>query len=266
MKFAWAIVAGSLLAACGAAEPIEINVSSTPALPISNMLPDADFGKDAAAWRGNSKDGAGLSMETAPNGKSSFRVSIGKSESGKTRTMHCQSERFKRPLIPGQTYIAGIWMNAGGDLDNSGGIHHGAGVIFSVYDKSWKRKAQCQALSNGSGERVHLVSKPLTIPDWGAVIQFHAGVFYAFGTATFDSPTLTEAYVKLDFQVKSRDLLQVIVEDEAGRIVFDSGELTPGTSRFAKSIDVLSPYRYSVRAINRNGRVALKNYPADETR
>ncbi|MFA7186521.1 MAG: hypothetical protein WC082_16590, partial [Victivallales bacterium] len=74
---------------------------------------------------------------------------------------------------------------------------------------------------------------------------------------------LTEAYAELTLTVRSRNIIQVLVEDETGRIVFDSGRLADSTDYFSKSIRVLSPYRYFIRAVNRSGTFRTVCYPED---
>lgn len=264
MRFPYAIAFFSLIAGgCLSTEPpapIDIGMSSIPALPVSNMLPNAGFENGLPPWRSQA-DGVELSEESSPGGGRSVLVRLDKRESGKTKTFYCSAGNLKSPLRPGQSYIVSGWMKAGKGLDNSGGLHHGAGFSLSVYDGEWKRSDTCRALSYGDGKWKRLVSAPFVAPEWVRNMEFHAGIFYACGAASLNHPTLAEAYVKLNFCVKSRDLLQVLVEDDTGRVVFDSGELPPGVDELLKSVDVLSVYGYSVRALNRSGGVAAKSYP-----
>ncbi|MFA6101142.1 MAG: carbohydrate binding domain-containing protein [Victivallaceae bacterium] len=245
-----------------AAFPIDMEVSANPSLPLENILRSGDFEQGLSPWRTAAKDEIGLSEENVHNGKFSLRVNLEKKARIPTRSYYCLAGDLKRPLKPGQAYIISGWMNGSDISSNGGGLHHGAGFLLSIYDQSWKKSVCYRALTYGHGHWVYLVSEPFTLPEWAVNVEFHAGIFYTYGTVFFDDIYLAEAYTKLYFHVKSHKLLQVTVEDETGHLVFNSGELPEKTDEFSKSIDVLSPYRYSIKAINRNGTTVEKFYPS----
>ena len=251
-----------VLAGCKSAEtptPIELEVSSSPSLPIPNMLRNGGFEEGLPPWGTRTKEGVALSKEKAHGGANSIRVVVEKRSEGKS--LYCTGGALTRPLKAGGTYILDGWVNASPEVDNCGGTYYGAGLSMSVFDAKWERSDRCRAYTHGKNQWVHLVSGPLTIPDWKVSAEVSASISYAHGTAYFDDIRLAEAYAELSVHARSQGLAQVLVEDEAGRLVFDSGRLPDKTDSFAASVRVLSPHRYLVHALNRSGEVKTVRYP-----
>ncbi|MFA7184310.1 MAG: carbohydrate binding domain-containing protein, partial [Victivallales bacterium] len=168
-------------AVSGFADPasrIEIKVSATPP---ENLLKNADFEKGLSPWRTGRKSGVELCEGTAHSGKFSLKVTLDSSDRKKhisTKSFYCTRSNLKSPLRPGKSYIISGWMLANPDLRKPPMTYHGAGFSLSVYAKGWKKKANCHITSAGLGRWVHLVSKPVLIPEWAVTPEFHAGIFY----------------------------------------------------------------------------------------
>lgn len=251
-----------LLSGCAGIEkpvPIEITVSSNPALPMTNMLRNGDFEQGLKPWQSSAKEGVQLSAEKKHRGNNSVCIAVKKEEESKS--LYCTRGYLDRPLKTGESYILSGWVYASPEVSNCGSNYSGAGLTMSVYDDKWKNKEFCRTFTYGQNKWVHIVSGVLTVPDWYRNVEVSASISYAYGTAFFDEIRLSEAYAELRFAVSSRNITQVTVEDETGRIIFDSGRLPDATDSFSKSIRVLSPYRYLVRAVNKSGTFRTLSYP-----
>jgi hypothetical protein len=256
-------LAGLLLfTECAGAEksvPIEITASSEPALPVGNMLQNSGFEKGLKPWQSNAKEGVQLSEEKKHEGNNSVCIVVKKKE--KSKSLYCTRGHLEEPLEVGKSYILSGWVYATPEVSNCGCNYCGAGLAMSVYDKKWKKKDFCRIFTYGKNEWVHLVSNVLKIPDWYKNAEMSASISYAHGTAFFDNLKLSEAYVDLKFTISSKNILQALVEDETGRIVFDSGKLPDSTNSFSKKLRVLSPYRYFIKAVNKSGTFRTVSYP-----
>lgn len=240
-------------------DTIEMAVSSSPSLPMQNMLRNGSFEEGLSPWATRAVDGVRLSEQKAYDGNKSLCITVEKGKGGKS--LYCTGGQLARQLKSGETYILSGWVNASPEVSNSGSKYCGAGLTMSVYDRKWEKKDFCRIFERGKNEWTHIVSGVMKVPDWYRNVEISASVSYAHGTAFFDDIRLTEAYAELTISVKSRNIFQVIVEDETGRIVFDSGRLADSTDDFSKSIRVLSPYRYFIRAVNRSGTFRTVCYP-----
>jgi len=241
--------------------PIEIAVSSSPSLPMPNMLRNGSFEEGFSPWATRAVDGVQLSENKVHNGNKSLFITVEKGKDGKS--LYCTGGQLTRQLKAEEAYILSGWVNASPEVSNCGSKYCGAGLTMSVYDEKWKKKDFCRVFTYGKNEWTHIVSGVLKVPDWYKNVEISASISYADGTAFFDDIRLTEAYAELTLTVRSRNIIQVLVEDETGRIVFDSGRLADSTDYFSKSIRVLSPYRYFIRAVNRSGTFRTVCYPED---
>lgn len=251
---------------------LQVEVSSTPSLPAENLVKNGDFESDMQDWLLPAKpdviesEGWKIDLSNdACQGKNALHIKVEtKKASSRSRGASQSIARLfsAGKLISGKSYVVSCWVKAEKPTTNIGGIYCGAGVSLSMYSKDWKQNVTTYAKTgNTDGKWVKLVSQPLVCPDFGATGEISPAVSYTQGEAWIDDICLSEAFVDLSIKVKGDGISQVLVEDETGKSVFDSGPLSKGTKEFSKSISVLSVYKYKITVVDSKGNISEQEYP-----
>jgi hypothetical protein len=255
---------------------LKIEVSSTPPLPAENFIPNSNFENNMQSWTmlGKPEDMAseGWKVEPASNAyqgkKNALYIKVERKANSRTRGAYQSlSPLFiAGKLVPGKSYVLSCRVNAGKSVKGGGNLG-GAGVILSVASADWKQMATIYARTDSTNDKwIKLVSQPLKWPEWGVAGMVVPSISYTEGEAYISDICLSEAYVDLSVKVRGGVISQVLVADETGKTVFDSGSLPGGTKDFSKSISVLSVYKYKVTALDNEGNICEQEYPAGSSK
>ncbi|MDD2710490.1 MAG: hypothetical protein PHV34_21130 [Verrucomicrobiae bacterium] len=162
----------------------------------------------------------------------------------------------------GAQYLLSCWVKAGKKASDIGGIYWGAGVALGIWNSTWKESIQSNAKTGSTGEKwVKIAGAPFECPKWAKASQLSAGLSYTAGEAWIDEIELTEAFTPISMRIRGSELLQVIMDDEKGLTFFNSGKLPKGTKEFSKDLRIQSSGRYTIKALDKNGRIAIKTIP-----
>ena len=237
---------------------VKINVTADPALPFKNLLTaNADFENGAKGWGLNKEAAKSKSIEPAEiDGRKVISIKSSKGVIGRTVTLN---KFFK----PGEKYILSCLVKANKKVSQRAGHFSGCGATLSFFSKDWKKAVTVYARSaDTDGKWVKVVSKPLEYPEWAHLYRLFLGISYSAGSGYVDKVVLAKAYTTLRIEVKaSVDIRQVIVDNEMGKTVFDSDLLDEGQKTFTKTLKVLSPYQYQIKALDINGNIYTAVYP-----
>jgi len=245
-------------------ENIKITINSIPPLPLENLLKDRNPGfEDGLKFWVLPKDiPAGEKIEIsndAYKGKYSLYVN-----SKKGIGVYQMLTGFLSPdiIVPGENYIISCWVKAGEEVNQRGGVYCGAGSSFVIYSSDWKQ-AKSTLCKTGNTEKKwkKIVGKPVEVPEFGKVYTLNVGTSYTPGEAWIDEISITKAFVDLSFTVEGNNILQIILEDEIGNLIFDSGRLPEKTDKFSKTLQVISTYQYKIRVIDNKGEIYVQEYP-----
>lgn len=238
-----------------------ISITANPPLPVENILSDPDFEEKFKNWKKTS-EASGRTLITdkdSINEKASLLIIKEKKED--SSGIWQDGKQFKKQFKKGEEYIISCYVKGDNSISDIEGNYTGIGVTLSIFDKTWRKSTRIDARSKGSPDWIKLISKPFTIPDWAENFGFSAEISYTAGKGLISNVFLGKAYSDLRFTIKGGELYQVILEDDKGSLLYDSGELPPNTEEFSKTIKILSPYVYTVRVLDTKGNIYSKIYP-----
>ncbi len=268
-KYLHSLIAGlALCIAAGSnisAAPLEITVSSTPSLPLENLVKNGGFEEGMKYWKVLGKpEKAGeegwkveLSRD-AHQGDASLHVCFNGKGGKKTPGVYQSPKVFASPGYAGKRYIISCWVKAGGGTTNVGGAWCGAGGTLGLYSSDWGKSLQAYARTGSTGDKwIKVISKPVNADDWCKAAQISAGLAYTTGEVWVDDIRVTEADVNLSISIKGNPK-QVTVEDESGNILLDSGPLAEKSVEYTKDIKAQAGHTYTIKALDKKGEIAKK--------
>lgn len=247
-------------AACLSAKEMKITVTCDPALPVrKNYLVDYNFDEGLKKWRVTSKDTTSVVFDKQMN-KNVLKL-------GKKGKSVYRGFPLNR-LIPGKYYIASCMIFPDEKI-NAKKVAGRSGIGFELtfWRPQWKKGVTVRVFGGGRQEWHKIVGKPVKIPEGEmAIRQLHVLINYSPGTGMICDLCVMEAYAQMTIDVNSPEapVRQVKVMDDTGRVVFDTGILKGTEKTFKKTIQVETPYRYSIMAVANDGDVKSVDYPAAE--
>lgn len=243
---------------------IRITISSNPSLPVENMVKDRNpgFEEGLKFW---------VLPKDIPDGD---RIELSNESYEGKHSLYVNSKRgigvyqvltdFLSPeiIVPGESYIISCWVKAGEEVNQRGGTYCGAGSSFVIYSSDWKQAKSTNCKTGNTKEKWEKVTgEPVVIPDFGKVYVLNASTSYAKGEAWIDEISVTRAFAELSFTVEGKNVVQVILEDETGNLIFDSGRLPDKTDMFSKTLQVIAAYNYKVKVVDNKGEIHVWEYP-----
>jgi hypothetical protein len=260
------IAAGSNISAA----PLEITVSSIPSLPLENLVKNGGFEEGMKNWtisgQPEKAEEQGWKVEISKDayqGDAALHILAEKKAAGKTPGVWQTPGIFTAPSVAGKSYILSCMVKAGNGVTNVGGIYCGAGSSMSLYSSDWKRSVRLHARTSSTNNKwVRVISKPVEAEDWCKNVQLSAGLAYTAGEVWIDDIRVTEAYANLAINIKG-NVRQVIVEDESGNILLDSGPLAESTTKYSKEVKAEAAHTYTIKALDKDGAVTKKNVVID---
>jgi len=236
---------------------------------MENLVQNGGFEDDLKGWAVANVDKAqeeGWKVEASAEagiGTRAIHIAVEPKARNKSRNAY-QSLGSLFPahkLLPGQSYLVSCRMKASG-VNTQGGEYCGAGASLSIWSAGYKDTSSVWAFSGDTaGKWIKVISKPLLCPEGGAGAQVVAAISYTAGEAWIDDIVVSEAYADMSVSVHGSGILQVLVADENGRIIDDSGRLSTGAKDYSKSLKVISAYRYTVKVVDKDGNIYQKDYP-----
>lgn len=245
-----------------AGEGIRASAFAEPALPVRNLFPDGSFEGPGILSKFQNTDGSGKMIEVvndAFNGKQALKFN------GPFQKGQLIVTLPKQLFLPGGMYIVSVMGKPDEKARTNvyfGGL--GAGLTIGAVDKK-NNVSSFARTKHVAGEAVKwrkAVSKVITVPPDARVFQLWINLSYCGGTGILDDITVAEAWTNLTVKAESdAPIRQVIVTDDTGKAVFDSGILRDGKKEFSRTLKVLTPYLYTVRVIDGEGDVKTLVYP-----
>jgi len=242
---------------------IKINVKCSPELPVANLFApyNCDFSKGLKGWAISKKSKESKNIEICDKKDSKEKYLYLKNNKGGIHRSF--SNKLFELLEPKEFYIISCFVDADKDMNQKVGPFGGLGCSFTIYDKTWK-KGQGRSAKTGytGGKWQKTVSKVFTKPDWANHAQLHVNIGYSKGSGKVSEISLTKAYSTMSLDIKSdNNLSQVIVENEKGKMVFDSDELPENSKHYTCKVKVLTPYFYIIKVADTEGNVREIKYP-----
>ena len=240
------------------AKEMKITVSCNPELPVQkNYVANYNFDDGLKKWRGTGKDTSSVVFDKQMN-KNVLKLE--KSQKGIYRGFPLDR------LTPGKYYIASC-MICPDDKINTKGSSGNFGIGFSLvfWKPKWKNGAAIHVFGGGRQEWHKITGKPVKFPeDKMAIGQLWVKINYAPGTGMICDLSVMEAYAQMTIDVNSPEapVRQVKVMDDSGRVVYDTGILKGTEKTFKKTLQVETPYKYTVMAVANDGDVQSVDYPA----
>jgi len=242
---------------------ISISVSATPELPVRNIIANGAFEEGLTGWRVDATRGTTVpDKETKYSGAGSLRLESHAKERfvGAYVTQVFDCAKLVSDFGTDE-FVVGCRVKAGPKIRKT--PNAGTGILGIACSKDRKRDLKLiRDLRRGEDRWNHQVSKAVKIEEWMHSITVMPGIFYNAGTAWFDEIVFVPAYARFHIAVSSpRAILQVIIEDEKGNIVHNSGALAEGTKKYEKTTSVLTPHQYVVKAVDEDGNIGFRKYP-----
>lgn len=250
-KSAISILALVTLASSSWAE-CKIEINSTPALPVQNLLKNSNFSEGIKSW--NLIKGTKAVAETDEKSAESYLKISGdeKNQSGVY-----QRVQFNQSFPAGSTVYMGL-RTSFTDTDNQ---MRKPGVAINAYNED-KSSSYLPPLAlpfephdwtNSTG--VTILKKAIT------GLTFYLCYYNQVGESKWNDVVLKIGNVKLDVQVTGTNIQQVRILSALEGEIFNSGKLKPGSSSFAKELEVGVGCAYYVEVKDVSGKVMGKRYP-----
>ncbi len=238
-----------------------IKISSEPELPVKNLVTNGGFEEGLKGW-GYVKpettlvDGGYKSSKALRIAKMNAAIAGGEISFGKN-------------IKNGKTYIVSCMIkpDPGFEKDAKEAGMYGLGAVVGLWTKDWKGVRLPPGTSlgvhnGGTSEWTLIRSKPVTIPEDAGVAQLWVGNDCNAVTGLIDDVAVYEAYAKIKLAITSKlPLQQIIVTNDAGKMIFDSGNLKDSPKEFSTEFQVETPYTYTIRVLDAEGGVTTKQYP-----
>lgn len=242
------------------AKEMKIMVTCDPALPVQkNYLADYNFDDGLKKWRVTGKDTTSVVVDKQMN-KNVLKLE--KSQKSVWRGFS------PKKLTPGKYYIASCMIYPDDKINPKKTANSGIGFNLAFWTPDWKKGISISAFGGGRQEWHKIVGKPVKFTEDMAHGQLHVLINYTPGTGMVCDLCLMEAYAQMTIDVNSPEapLRQVKVMDDTGRVVFDTGILKGTEKTFKKTIQVETPFKYSIMAVANDGDVQTVDYPAAKSK
>ena len=244
-------------AALLSAEDMKLTVTCDPELPVrKNYVAGYNFDDGLKKWRVTSKDTTSVVFDKQMN-KNVLKLE--KSQKG-----ICRGFPLNR-LTPGKYYIASCMICPDEEMSTKARAGFGIGFSLVFWKPKWKTGVMFHVKGAGRQEWHKITGKPVRFPeDKMAIGQVWVQINYATGTGKICDLCVMEAYAQMTINVNSPEapVRQVKVMDDTGRVVFDTGILKGTEKTFKKTIQVETPFKYTVMAVANDGDVQSVDYPA----
>ena len=239
------------------AEDMKLTVTCDPPLPVrKNYVADYNFDEGLKKWRVTSKDTTSVVFDKQMN-KNVLKLE--KSQKGIYRGFPLNR------LTPGKYYIASCMICPDEKMSTKARAGYGIGFELTFWRPKWKAGVMFHVQGAGRQEWHKITGKPVKFPEDKMVIgQLWVKINYAPGTGMICDLSVMEAYAQMTIDVNSPEapVRQVKVMDDTGRVVFDTGILKGTEKTFKKTLQVETPYKYTVMAVANDGDVQSVDYPA----
>ena len=237
------------------AAPIEI--SSEPALPTPNLAKNSSFEEDVRFWEKAKKTTpeTGIVSEGAYNGTKCYRISGDE----KSNIYILQTIRFNPPLPAGAPVCSSFVMKSDGQ-DRT--MMRPCASIQTFHPDKTNEYLRGPLLPLDShdwllSKKTFFLKKPLKL------LRYCFCYYQQSGFSLWDALVVKVGWVKLNVKVAMKGLKRVKVYGELQYLVFDSGNLKPGTGSLEKSLNVYPMGGYCVEATDASGKITRKFYPKD---
>ena len=239
------------------AEDMKLTVTCDPALPVQkNYLADYNFDEGLKRWRVPRKDSISVVFDKQ------MKKNVLKLEKSKNAVY--RGFPLNR-LTPGKYYIASCMICPDEKISTKTPAgYSGIGFSLVFWKPKWENGATVHVFGGGRQEWHKIVGKPVKFPeDKMAIGQLWVKISYSPGTGMICDLCVTEAYAQMTIDVNSPEapVRQVKVMDDSGRVVYDTGILKGTEKTFKKTIQVETPYKYSIMAVANDGDVQSVDYP-----
>jgi hypothetical protein len=257
-----------VLIPCVCFSDVTINISASPALPVQNLLNNPDFERGSVTpdgWTIVTGERWIFSFERIPTGGrhgAFLRI--------KSRIATIMSAGFMSQDVsvkPDTLYTAGAWVRLAGGQANLY-IGHPNGTTSEATRSSWGLNPIVpdfvtyeQAGSPPSDEWFWLGKEFNTAKDQTTLLC-RFGTYQEVTSVDYDDAFLGLAYTDLSLKVDGVNIRQVLVKNEAGKELWDSGILAAGTSTVEHVIQQVSTIaRYEVVVTSADMKEIHKWYP-----
>jgi hypothetical protein len=230
----------------------KIEVNSTPALPVQNLLKNSDFKEGMKSWSLIK----GTKAVTETDDKSGVTcLKISGDEKAKPGVY--QRVRFNQSFPAGSTVFMGL-KTSFVDTDNQ---MNKPSIAINVYNE------------DKSSSYLHPLALPFEPHDWTSSadvttlkkaitgMTFYLCYYNQIGESKWTDVVVKIGNVKLNINVTGDNIQQVRVLSALKGEIFDSGKLKAGTSSFKKELEVGVGCAYYVEVKDASGKVCGKRYP-----
>ena len=248
---------------------INLVVSANPPLPARNLIVNPSFEDGTKGYKAN----AGAEIVTdAFTGNRAAKINRG--------AHVCQNSRPHGPLeppVPGKAYITSVMVKLS-KKHRSGVYGGGIGGNFAL---NYRLKDRAEQIGQSAPVRrsykegdtagwTKAVSKPLSVSKDAistyASVDMTDSCGFCKEPGIIDDVFFGEAYSDLTVKAESPNgIYQVTVTNDMGKRIYDSGKLKDKPKTFEKTLTVLTPYVYKVRAMDYEGDLKMVEYPGETT-
>lgn len=166
-------------------------------------------------------------------------------------------------VVAGQAYVLSCEIMPTAEIrgrvlpDHQNGL--GCGLVF--HDKAYDKSLTMACRGRGPvGSWRRITSLPVTVPEWANVRSLSVGMLYCKGAGMVRNMSLRKAYLELSVRVKSSvPIRQVVVVDDEGRWVLDTGHLAGDACTLTRTLRAVESHGYTVYAVNEDGEVACSS-------
>lgn len=246
------------------AQELKLSVSANPALPVKNYLPQgADFESENGLKRFGSIHGKHPAetislVNRGYNSKTSLQISGGFGEG-----QFCIGIKPDKNFDLTKKYIVSVMIKPCLKYGN-GTSWGGLGVgIEGAKDKT----RDARFIGNPEKEEVNrwkkVVSSPFAVGSKKEMFLW-LNNYFGSGGGLLDDITFGEAFTQLTFQAESgRGIRQAVILNDNGERVYDSGILLNSPKSFTKTLQMQTPYIYTVRVLDIDGCIKSVTYPQE---
>jgi hypothetical protein len=235
----------------------QIEVSSTPTLPMPNLAKNSSFEEGIKSWRpGKAKTpGTGVVSEGAHSGKNCYKIA------GDEKSSVNLSQRitFKPPLPAGAPICSSFAM------------------MSEEQDNSLQRPGPSIRAYHPDKTATYILSPPVPREshDWimtsctsfskkpANSILYYFCYYKQCGFSLWDDLVVKAGWVNLKIKVDGKNLKQVKVYGQLQHLIFESGALKAGTNSYKKQLKVYPMGGYCVEVTDASGAVSREFYPKD---
>jgi hypothetical protein len=236
----------------------QIEISSTPTLPMANLIQNGSFDTGLKPWVIFPKDkitkDSGVKQATGSKGDNCLQLT------GDTKTsIGIKQLVVLKSTLPAGAPICSSFIMKSVEQDNS--LTKPSAVIRVYHQDNSASYLTAPPLPNEAHDWLKTGATVFSDKPIKSILYYFC-YYKQDGFSQWDDLVIKAGWVKLKVNITAQKLKQVKVYGQLQHLIFDSGILPAGTTNFTKELQVYPMGGYCVETVNTANEVTRKFYPA----